>query len=153
MKKTMMAILAMALLLTLFCGSALAYSGDLTTDVAKAYADAAMTKYVGTVPAGTSVLVRSYDAYADILVDGKVVYIDTDKLLHTDIASDYTAVLEKGTKVYQRPTSSAKCLILKKEGTVKVCAVANDWALVQTTGKLGVYGFVKLNKLTGIKMK
>ena len=153
MKKTLMAILAMALMLTLFCGSALAYTGDLTTSNALAYADAAMTTFVGVIPAGTSVLVRSYDSYADVYVNGKVVYIKTSDLLHAEISSDYEATLVKGTKVYQRASTSANSAKLKKSGKVKVCAVSGDWALVQSTGKKGVYGFVKISKLTDIRMK
>lgn len=153
MKKTMIAILAMALLLTLFCGTALAYNGDLTTTATKAYSSPAMTEYVGTIPAGTSVLVRSYDAYADVYVDGKVVYIDASDLLRSDISSDYIATLVKGTKVYQRPASSAKSAKIKKDGNVKICSISGDWALVQTTGKKGIYGFVKVDKLTDIRTK
>ncbi|MBR1821558.1 MAG: hypothetical protein IJ769_08050 [Clostridia bacterium] len=153
MKKTMVATLAVALLLTLLCGTALAYNGDLTATDAKAYSNASMTEYVGTIPAGTSVLVRSYDGYADVYVNGKVVYIDASDLLHTDIPSDYVATLVKGTKVYQRPASSAKSAKLKKDGSVKVCAVSGDWALVQTTGSKGIYGFVKVSKLTDIRTK
>ena len=34
---------------------------------------------------------------------------------------------------------------------MKVCAVYGDWALVQTTGSKGIYGFVKVAKLTDIR--
>ena len=46
-KKTL--VIAIALILAMLCGQALAVSGDITTKSAKAYADAAMTKYVGTM--------------------------------------------------------------------------------------------------------
>ena len=153
MKKMMVAVLAVALVLAMFCGQAFAYNGDITTKDAKAYSDAAMKNYVGTIPAGTSLLVRSYDAYADVYVNGQVCYIKTSTLLHDDIASDYIATLVKGTRVYQRAATSAKSIKLKKDGKVKVCAVSGDWALVQTTGSKGVYGFVKVGKLTGIRLK
>ena len=153
MKKTIVAILAMALMLTLCCGVALAYTGDLTATDTKCYTSPAMTEYVGTIPAGTSVLVRSYDAYADVYVNGKVVYVKSGDLLHTDIPSDYLATLVKGTKVYQQPKSSSKACRLKKDGTVRVCAVSGDWALVQTTHGVGIYGFVKMSKLTNIRTK
>ncbi len=153
MKKTIVAILAMALLLTLIGGTALAYNGDLTTVDAKAYSTPAMTEYVGTIPAGTSVLVRSYENYADVYVNGKVVYIKASDLLHTKIQSDYVATLAKGAKVYQQPKATAKAAKVKKDGTVKVCAISGDWALVQTTGSKGLYGFVKIATLTDIRMK
>ncbi len=153
MKKTMFAILAMALLLIFCCGSALAYTGDLTATETKCYTSPAMTEYVGTIPAGTSVLVRSYDAYADVYVKGKVVYVDTGDLLHTDIPSDYIATVKKGTRVYQQADTSAKSFKVKSSHTVKLCAINGDWALIQTTGSKGLYAFVKVAKLTGIRTK
>ena len=153
MKKTMIAVFAVALILAMLCGQALAASGDITTKSAKAYADAAMTKYVGTIPGATSVVVRSYDNYADVYVDGKVVYISTSALLHKDISSEYVATLDKGTKVYQRATTNANDYKLMSDCTVKVCKVSGDWALVQSTGKKGLYAFVKVNKLTDIRVK
>ena len=153
MKKTIVAILAMALLLTLCCGTALAYTGDLTATDTKCYTSPAMTEYVGTIPAGTSVLVRSYDAYADVYVNGKVVYVNAEDLLHTDIPSDYLATLAKGTRIYQQASTSAKAATLKKGHSVKVCAIKGDWALVQTTGSKGLYAFVKVSKLTDIRTK
>ena len=60
MKKLMTAVLALVLLMAL-SSTALAYTGDITTCNAKAYADPEMTVLVGGIPAGTSVLVRSYE--------------------------------------------------------------------------------------------
>ena len=153
MKKTVIAILAVALMLALCCGSALAYTGDITTSNARAYADSAMTQYVGTIPAGTSVLVRSYDSYADLVFNGKTVYVKPTDLLNGDISGEYNATLLKGTKVYQRATTSAKSLKLKKSGIVNVCAVSGDWALVRSTGKLTLFAFVKVESLTNITIQ
>ena len=151
MKKTIISILAVALMLTVLCGSALAASGDLTVTSVKAYSDSAMTNYVGTIPAYTSVVVRSYDNYADVYVNGKVVYINADALLRTDAPANFSATLKKGTKVYQRATTSAKSYTLKSAGTVKVLKTSGNWALVQTTGSKGLYAFVKLSKLSDIR--
>ena len=153
MKKTMIAILAVALILTMLCGQALAASGDITTKSVKAYADAAMTKYVGTIPAYTALVVRSHDTFADVYVNGKIVYISDSALLNKDASSKYVATLNKGTKVYQRATTSANDYTLQDSGTVKVCKVSGDWALVQSTGSKGLYAFVKVNKLTNIRVK
>ncbi len=153
MKKTMVAILAVAMILTMLCGQALAVSGDITTRNVKAYADAGMTKYVGTIPGATALFVRSYDSFADVYVAGKIVYINASALLHKNISTKYVATLEKGTKVYQRADTSAADYTLKKGGTVKVCKVSGDWALVQTTGKKGLYAFVKVGKLSNIRVK
>lgn len=153
MKKKMIAVLALALMLAMIGSAALAYNGDITTSNAKAYADPEMTVLLGSIPAGTSVLVRGYDKYADVYYNGKVVYLDPSDLLKGDISGDYNATLLKGTKVYQRPASSAKSLKLKSDGLVNVCAVSGDWALVRTTGNLGLFAYVKVNKLTNITAK
>ena len=153
MKKKIMAILAMALVLTMIGAQALAATGDLTVKSVKVYSDAEMKNCIGTLPAMTSLLVRSYDSFADIYIDGKICYIDASALLHKNIASDYYATLKKGTLVYQRATTSANTIKLTKKYSVKLCAVSGDWALVQTTGKKGMYGFVKVSKLTNLRVK
>ena len=153
MKKTFVAILAMALLLTLLGGTALAYSGDLTATDTKCYSNSTMTEYVGTIPAGTSVLVRSRDGFADLYVDGKVVYISASALLNRDVTSDYAASLGKGVRVYQQASTSADSIKLPKEVTVNICAVNGDWALVQTTNKAGIYGYVRVDRLSDIHLK
>ena len=153
MKKIMIAVLAAALMLALLCGSALAVSGDITIKNAKAYSDAAMTKYVETIPAYTALLVRSYDDYADVYINGKVYYIKPSALLQKDAPAKYTATLNKGTKVYQRASTAANSYTLKNGGTVRVCKVVDDWALVQSTGGKGLYAFVKVGKLTNIHTK
>ncbi|MBQ8109835.1 MAG: hypothetical protein IJ124_06745, partial [Clostridia bacterium] len=125
----------------------------IVTRNVKAYADAQRTEYLGTIPAGTALLVRSYDKYADVYVYGKICYIDSDALLHDDLSYDFIATLTKGTRVYQRADSSAKSCKIKSKTSVKVCMVSGDWALIQTTGSKGLYGYVKLNSLTDIRFK
>ena len=150
MKKMLIALTAAVLVLTLLCGGALAATGDLTTKSVKAYSNAARTEYVGTIPAYTALVVRSYDDYADVYINGKVYYIDASALLHKEVSTNFSAILEKGTKVYQNPTSSANTYTVKSACFVKLCAVNDDWALVQATNKEGYYGFVKVNKLINI---
>ena len=151
--KKLIAVLAVATLMCLLCAQAFAASGDITVKDAKAYADAAMTTYLGTIPSGTAVVVRSYDTYADVYVNGKVCYISASALLNSEVSSDYIATLVKGTRVYQQASSSAKSVKLTKNGDVKLCAVKGDWALVQTTGSKGYFGYVKVDHLTGIRVK
>lgn len=150
MKKKITAVLALVLLLALCCGTALAASGDITVKDAKAYADASMTQYIGTIPAGTSLLVRSYDNYADVYVNGKVVYINKSALLDGSISSPYNATLKKGTRVYQRADSSAKSVKVKKSTVVNVCEVSGAWALVRAVSDTQAFAFVKVDKLTNI---
>lgn len=151
MKKKLFAMLALALALALLGGSALAVTGDITVKAVKAYSDAAMTQYIGTIPSYTSVLVRSYDSYADIYVNGTICYIEESALLHDGTAhTRYGASLKKGTTVYQRADSDAKSAQLTCDCSVTIVAVKGDWALVRNSGKTGVYAFVKVDRLSGI---
>ena len=75
MKKIALSMLAAVLLLTLVFGTAFAVTGDMTIKAAKAYADPNMTKYIGTIPKYTSVLVRAYGSYADVYVNGVECFI------------------------------------------------------------------------------
>ena len=153
MKKALVAILAVTLVLTVFCASSLAVTGDVTRREAKAYTDAAMTDYAGTIPAATALLIRSYDKYADTYLNGRVYYISVSDLVHKDLTGDYLATLTAGTRIYQRAESSAKSFKLKKGGAVSICLVNGDWTLVRTTGSKGLYAFVKTDDLTGIRAK
>ena len=96
-------------------------------------------------------MVRSYDSFADVYVNGKIYYISASALLRKDAPTKYTAILGKGTKVYQRATTDAKAYTVKEDGFVKVCAVKGNWALIQTTGTKGLYAFVKVDKLTNLQ--
>ena len=150
MKKTIMTILAVALLLTVFCATGLASHGDITVKAANVYADPALKDYVGTIPAYTALLVRSNDSYTDVYINGKVYYVKDSVLLDKTVLGDYVAILGKGTTVYQRANTGAAKYTLKKNGVVQVCKVRGDWALVQTLGERGLYAFVKIDKLKNI---
>ena len=124
---------------------------DLITKKTKAYSNAAMTKYVGTIPANTTVTVKAYGSNAKVSVAGKKVYVKSSNLLHGDMAGAYNAKLAKGTRVYQYNSSKAKSVKLKKARVVNICAVKGDWALVRrTSGKL-LFGYVKLDQLTNVE--
>lgn len=150
MKKTMLTILAVALLLTMFCATAMASHGDITIKAAKVYTDPAMTNYVGTIPAYTALVVRSNDSYTDVYINGKVYYVKPSVLLNKTVIGNYVAVIGKGAKVYQRADNGATSYTLKKNGIVQICKVRDDWALVQTLGERGLYAYVKINKLKNI---
>lgn len=153
MKKAIILALSVMLILTMFCAQALAAGGDITIREVKAYSDPEMTNYVGTIPTATSLLVRSYEKYADVYVNGKLVYIDASALLNREIVGPYNATLKKGTRVYQRAATSAKSVKLKKSAVVNICAVSGDWALVRSTDSVGAFAFVKTSKLTKIVSK
>lgn len=149
MKKTALSILALALLLTLVCGSALA-EGDITIKAAKAYSDAEMTHCIGTIPKYTSVSVEHYGTNASIKVNGVQCYVKSATLTQGVYKNDYTgtATLAKGAVVYQRPAISSKYAVNKKAAKVYVYAVKKGLALVRT--KKGNYGFVSLSSLSNL---
>lgn len=154
MKKIAISILAAVLLLSLVVGSAFAATGDITIKSAKAYADPNFTKYIGTIPAKTSVLVRAYGAYADVYVNGVECFIKPSALTCGKKDYDYVgyATLKSGSKVYQRPSSDSKSATTSSEIKVLVYAVSNGLAMIRTTGR-GVFGFVNATSLTNLKAR
>lgn len=154
MKKIALSILAVVLLLTLVCGSAFAVTGDVTTRKVKAYADPNFTKYIGTIPAKTSVLVRAYGSYADVYVNGVECFVKPSALTCGKKDYDYIgyATLKAGSKVYQRPSAEAKSVTTSSEIKVLVYAASSGRALIRTTGK-GVFGFVNADCLTDLKSR
>ena len=152
MKKVTLSLLAAVLLLTLVCGSALAVTGDMTTKSVKAYADPAMTKYIGTIPKYTSVLVRAYGSYADVLYNGVECYVKPSGLTCGNYNYNFigSATLKSGAEVYQRPSAASKSVTTGKSHKVLVYAATNGYALVRV-GKVGVFGFVSAANLTDLK--
>ena len=152
MKKVALSLLAAVLLLTLVCGSAFALTGDMTTKSVKAYADPGMTKYIGTIPKYTSVLVRAYGSYADVLYNGIECFVKPSGLTCGNYNYNYigSATLKAGAKVYQRPSAASHNVTTQKNHTVLVYAATNGYALIRG-GKAGVFGFVSAANLTNLK--
>ena len=65
MKRISITVLAVMLLLAIFCAQALASHGDLTIKATKLYKDSSMKEYVATLPAYTALVVRSNDSYTE----------------------------------------------------------------------------------------
>ena len=153
MKKFALTLLAVALLVTLVCGTAMAATGDLTMKAVKAYSDPNMTKYIGTIPAYTSVMVRAYGSYADVYVNGVECYISPSALTKGEYDYNYVgaAVLKKGATVYQRPTHFSKFVTAPKARAVLVYAVNDGFALIRSDS--GVFGFVGADDLTNLKAR
>ena len=152
MKKAAFSILAIVMLLTLVCGSALAATGDITVKKANAYADPDLKLYMGTIPKYTSVLVRAYGDYAEISYNGVKCYVKPSVLTRGAKDYDYigTATLKKGAKVYQGTSSSSRCVTNKKNRKVYVYKVSDGKALVRTS-KTGIFGHVSTDSLTDMK--
>ena len=151
MTKKLTAVLALALMLTMLCSAAQAVSGDIIVKEAVAYSDKALSQPIGKIAAGTSLLADVKGSAAKVYYGGQLCYVSSSDLMRKDASSDYRATLEKGTRVYQRAESGAASFKLKSSGTVKLCLVNGDWALVRTTGKLGLYAYVKIDKLVDVR--
>lgn len=151
MKKTALSILALALLLTLLCASALAAS-DITTKSAKAYSDADMKHCIGTIPKFTCVTVDQYGTNASLEINGVRCYVKSSALDQGVHKKDYvaTATLSKDELVYQRPTLSAKYTTNKKATKVYVYKAKKGMVLIRT--KKGKYGFVSMSSLTDFNL-
>ena len=151
MKKTALSVLTLVMLTAIVCTQAFALTGDITVKAAKAYADPEMTLYMGTIPKYTSVLVRAYGSYANVVYNGVKCYVQPSTLTQGDYDYNYigTATVKKGAKVYQRPSSSARSVTLSKAASVKVYSVKNGYALIRS-GK-GVFAFVDTSDLSSMK--
>lgn len=151
MKKIALSTLAVALLLALLCSSALAVTGDMTIAPAKAYADSNFVHYIGTIPKYTSVIVRAYGAYADIIVNGVECYVKPSTLTQGSYDYNYigSATLKSGAKVYQRPSSSSRSITNSKDRKVLVYAASDGYALIRTTK--GIFGFTSAANLSNLK--
>ena len=153
MKKFSLSLLAVILLMTLVFGSALAaVKGDMTVRATKAYSDPGMTKYIGTIPKYTSVLVRAYGSYADVYLNGVECYVKASDLTQGDYDYNYVgfAILKSGANVYQRPSAVSKNITSKKARPVIVYAINGSYALIRTDYH-GVFGFVKTSSLSDFK--
>ena len=149
MKKTLAALLALTLLLSLCCASALAYTGDVTVTALEAFSDKEGKNPVGTIPAFTSVLVNCIKhGFAQIYVNGQVVYVKASGLFRDRKSPRYGAGLSAGTQLYQRPSASSDATTVGNT-LVYVYAVKYGWALVRATGN-GAYAFVRANKLLNV---
>ena len=152
MKKIALSMLAVMLLMILVCGSAFALVGDMTTRSVKAYADPGMTDYVGTIPKFTSVMVRAYGSYADVLYNGVECFVKPSALTCGVYDFNYigTATLKAGSNVYQRPSVASSSITTAKSHRVLVYAATNGYAVIRT-GSKGAFGFVSTNNLTNLK--
>lgn len=125
------------------------WTDDLTMWNVKAYSDAAMIHYVGTIPKETTVTVR-YGKVAALSVKGKTVYIRLNKLLNGDVAGEYNATLKRGTRVYMSASTKASSAKLKRSYVVNVCKVKGGWALVRETRGALRFRFVRVKDLKNI---
>ena len=60
-----------------------------------------------------------------------------------------TATLKKGAKVYQRSSTSSRCVTTSKARKVKVYSVSDGYALVRSAK--GVFGYVAASNLSDLK--
>lgn len=144
MKKYIVSMIAVMLLVSMFCAQGFAY-GDVTVRKVNAYSDEDMTELIGTIPRYTAVVVKdSADGTAYLKVNGVKCYVSASALAGRRYDYGYKgyAVLSKGSKVWQRPTASGRSVTNRKRRAVIVYAVRGEWVLVRS-GFEGYFGFVR----------
>ena len=113
------------------------YSALVSSQTATVYADAALTKTLGTLEALTLVTVGAEkNGVAAIRINGKTAYMSAASLTAVeDIA--IPATVSADTRVYAEPSTDARNVALKAGVTVNVLAVDGSWAMIEKNGRLG----------------
>ena len=145
------AVLILVVALVLPAASALAES-DLVVKKATVYSDAALTKASYTVPAWTSVVVLSHksDSVYKISYKDRKGYVRTSDLTPETLTYTGGKILPKGTRVYQRPTTSSASAKAPKTLNVLIIGRKGSWTLARTDDPDydAIYFFVKSKKLS-----
>ena len=135
------AALLLMLLMLLPTTPALAesYSAAVTDDVA-AYADAALSRKVGTLERYTVVTVTGVQGQiARIRYSGYTMYTKLSALVAVkDFATP--ASVREASRVYEGPDASSRSLALKQGTSVYILATSGDWAMIEKDGNVG-YAF------------
>lgn len=143
------AALLLMLLLMLPSAPALAesYSAAVADDVA-AYADAALTRRVGTLERYTVVTVTGVQGQiARIRFGGYTMYTQLSALVAVkDFATP--ATVQTANRVYELPDVSSQSLALTQGAQVYILATSGDWAMIERSGNVG-YTFLSCLKTAG----
>ena len=143
------AALLLMLLMLLPTTPALAesYSAAVTDDVA-AYADAALSRKVGTLERYTVVTVTGVQGQiARIRYSGYTMYTKLSALVAVkDFATP--ASVREASRVYESPDASSRSLALKQGTSVYILATSGDWAMIEKDGNVG-YTFLSCLQSAG----
>ena len=144
-----MLILAVTLVLPMFSAFA---ECELVVKKAVVYSDASMSKASYTIPAWTSVVVHGHvsNSVYRISYKGRKGYIRTSYLTPETLTYTGGKTLPKGTRVYQRPTTSSTSAKAPKTLEVLIIGKKGGWTLARTDDPDydAIYFFVKSSKLS-----
>ena len=150
MKRFVISVIAVLLLMSIFCVQAFAY-GAVTRRNVDAFVDEGMTVPLGTIPIYTAVTVRDNDgATAKLLVNGKKCYVDAGALTMGAFDHGYKGAskLLAGSVVRQRPTDASRGLTIGYDRYVLVYAVRGDWVLIRRSLS-GSFAYTHRSNLKG----
>ena len=130
--------------------SALAES-DVVIRKSKIYSSFSMSRAIGTIPAWTSITVVSHtnSKVCKVRYKGQTGYISASNLPDNSMTYTGSGLLAKGTRVYQRPTTSSASVRTPKKLNVLIIAQKNGWTLARTDDPDydAIYIFVKSSNL------
>ena len=147
-RKWLAALLALTMLSAAFpisAGAAKVYTGDFSavvyTGAVDVYADAGLTRRVGTIDQATVLTVSAFsDGVAYITLYGHSGFVDASAL-RTVAELAQPAVVRYDTRVYQRPDTSSNSGALAAGSTLNLLGTVGDWALVERGG-IGGFTYV-----------
>ena len=153
MKKTLLRVITLVLTVTfLFSGISALASSDLVVKKAKLYSSSSLSKSIGTIPAWTSITVTSHTSSSvyKVKYKGKTGYVRTSCLVPETLTYTGSKTLRKGTRVYQRPTTSSASIKAPKTMYVLIIGTKGSWTLARTDDPDydAIYIFVKTDKLS-----
>lgn len=153
MKRLSFRVAVLILVVTLVLPVASAFAEcELVVKNAVVYSDASLSKASYTVPAWTSVVVHGHasNSVYRISYKGRKGYIHTSNLTPETLTYTGGKILPKGTRVYQRPTTSSAPAIAPKTLEVLIIGKRGGWTLARTDDPDydAIYFFVKSSKLS-----
>ena len=139
LKRIAALLLMLMLMLPTTPAVAESYSAAVTDGVA-AYADAGLSRKVGTLERYTVVTVTGVQGQvARIRYSGYTMYTKLSALVAvTDFATP--ATVRETSRVYESPDTSSRSLALKQGTSVYILATSGDWAMIEKGGNVG-YAF------------
>ena len=147
LKRIAALLLMLLLMLPTTPAVAESYSAAVTDGVA-AYADAGLSRKVGTLERYTVVTVTGVQGQvARIRYSGYTMYTKLSALVAvTDFATP--ATVRETSRVYESPDTSSRSLALKQGTSVYILATSGDWAMIEKDGNVG-YTFLSCLKSAG----
>ncbi|MGI6238042.1 MAG: SH3 domain-containing protein [Christensenellales bacterium] len=140
------ALAATLILMMLFTGVALAESACIMSDTTVYAAPDTSSKSYGTWPAGTMLELKAEKSgWAQVERNGYIGYVKASDISEVKTYKGKTVYIEKDAEILEHFDRSSVAARVSKGDSVKLYAIAGDWALVKAGSK---GGYIKLSVLT-----